>query len=229
MGIFDWFKKKEDEEKSLKELKQCDCGEVWCNSCQDQHKRCECGKFFHKNFDLCPYCHEENEMEFEIVKEYYENGKLKSEGNYPGLKNTWWSNEDSFWKSYYENGGLEREEEVKQYENSCGKTMIKEYYENGEVKSEGEYWWDCNCLSWRGPLDCRKIGKPCVECFIMEKCKDGLWKYYYRDGKLKLEGKYIVEKGSTLFPSDQRNGEWKVYDKTGEFSHELTYKNGELI
>ena len=32
-----------------------------------------------------------------------------------------------------------------------------------------------------------------------------------------------------VYYNGQRNGVWKVYDKNGEFSHELTYKDGKIV
>ena len=153
--------------------KKCVCGEVWCDSCINQHKQCECGKFFHKNFDLCPYCHKE-----EIDRQLKVNGL-----------------------------------------DSVSKNILdRAYHENGEIKSEGEYRHEFNCLSWGGPLDCRIIGIGCPECFMPSIYKVGLWKYYYRNGKLKYEGEYS---------DDERNGIWKVYDKNGTLTREIMYKNGE--
>ncbi len=167
MGIFDWFKKKKDEQKSLKELKQCDCGEVWCNSCQDQHKRCECGKFFHKNFDLCPYCH-------------------RTERKNYNMKN------------------------------------IEEHYSNGKLKILGTLHYS-DCTGWGGPFDCRIIGGGCPECLIPgdgRKWKEDYWKYYYENGNLCNEGRYL---------NDKREGEWKFYSENGNLTGKITFKNGEVV
>lgn len=97
-------------------------------------------------------------------------------------------------------------------------------------KCEGRYSSVDNCTSWGGPLDCRIIGGPCVECVGSIMYKDGLWKYYYSNGKLKMEGEYsdgIYETG--LSYNGQRNGVWKVYDKNGGLSNELMYKNEEIV
>ena len=174
MGIFDWFKKKKDEEKSLKELKQCDCGEVWCNSCQDQHKRCECGKFFHKNFYICPYCNDIEIERYRIkkIKEYYSNEKVKLTG-----------------------------------------TLNLNNFHSG-------------CTSWGGPLDCRVLGRPCVECVSCPDpndyptYKEGYWKYYYENGNLCNEGEY---------KKDQREGKWKFYSENGNLTDKITFKNGEVV
>ena len=171
---------------------------------------------------------EENlERETEIFKletnilKYHKNGNIKFEGNYPGHGHTWWWEEDSFGKSYYENGVLEREEEVTYYKNSCGRILIKEYFDNSQLKSEGEYCFDCDCLSWGGPVDCRRIGNPCPECFISKYWKNGLWKYYFRNGKLRMEGEYIWDNNSL---NHIQNGVWKIFDNTGKVYNELTYK-----
>ena len=58
--------------------------------------------------------------------------------------------------------------------------------------------------------------------------KDGLWKYYYLNGKLKMEGEYNGLNKS-VEDWDVRCGVWKTYHKTGKLSNKLTYKNGEIV
>jgi len=68
-----------------------------------------------------------------------------------------------------------------------------------------------------GPLDCH--GKGCVECIsLLHYNKLGMWKYYYDNGQLKMEGEY------TDFDFDLRCGKWKIYDITGKLSSDIIYK-----
>ena len=72
----------------------------------------------------------ENKRYTKSVKRHYENGQLKSEGNWKDGKM------EGLWKYYYENGQLELEGNQKD-----GKTdgLWKKYYENGQLKYESIY------------------------------------------------------------------------------------------
>ena len=105
---------------------------------------------------------------------------------------------------------------------------IKEYYDSGELKSEGNLIELQACTS-------RGSGKSIVEVDDHEFCQEcdmyttkrkiGLWKYYYKNGQLKMEGNYIVLDFIDL--PNHRDGIWKTYDKDGKFISELNYKDGE--
>ena len=65
-----------------------------------------------------------------LLKEYYKNGKLKSEDLYR-------KNGLLYYKNYYENGNLK--EEGSYNNNDCCQGYMKQYYENGNLKEEGNY------------------------------------------------------------------------------------------
>lgn len=100
-----------------------------------------------------------------VIKEYYENGKLKLEGikfedsipDYDDVTTTYNYFTKDF-KKYYENGNLEFE---------CDSNHIKEYYENGNLK---------------------------YSAFPDKNCQNALAEenYYYENGNLKQEVKYQI-------------------------------------
>ena len=100
-----------------------------------------------------------------VIKEYYENGKLKLEGikfedSFPDYDDvtTTYNRFTKDFKKYYENGNLEFE---------CDNNHIKEYYENGNLK---------------------------YSAFPDENCQNALAEenYYYENGNLKQEVKYQI-------------------------------------
>ena len=143
-------------------------------------------------------------MKKEIIKDHYENGKLKSEGE---LKQFTDCTSRGSGTSIVENN---HDFCVECILDTCSRKIgkWKYYHENGKLKMEGDY------------LVLDYIGLPIV--------KDGLWKYYYLNGKLKMEGEYNGLNKS-VEDWDVRCGVWKTYHKTGKLSNKLTYKNGEIV
>lgn len=89
-----------------------------------------------------------------------------------------------------------------------------EHYSNGNIKSKGKVvsYWPVN-------LGCGQKNR-------VEK-KVGKWKYYFPNGKLKTQGSYSKEKdcdGKSL-----KEGEWKVFDRTGKLIRTEEYHEGEMI
>ena len=80
---------------------------------------------------------------------YYENGQLRSEGN--------WENEErhGYWKEYYESGQLRSEGNWKNEERHG---YWKEYYESGQLKSERNYKDGYRLLSKCWEEDGNEIG-----------------------------------------------------------------------
>ena len=100
------------------------------------------------------------------------------------------------------------------------KEIAKDYYENGLIKSEGMRITSTDCLSIGGPLDCQ--GKGCVECLIgLITRKDGMWKYYYNNGNLKMKGKYKVFRFIGL--PEVKIGKWEYYYNNGNLKMEGEY------
>tara|TARA_B100000900_G_C20379389_1_gene633874 strand:+ start:115 stop:537 length:423 start_codon:yes stop_codon:yes gene_type:complete len=140
-------------------------------------------------------------MEEEIKKEYYDNGNLKSEGKWESLTDC-----TSI------GGPIDCQGEgcVECVGPTKRKTGLwKYYFDNGNLKMKGSY------------QILRFIGLPIV--------KTGLWKYYYDNGNLKTEGEYKGYNDKQGEGWNLRFGVWKIYDKTGQLSDQITYQNGEVI
>ena len=54
-------------------------------------------------------------------------------------------------------------------------------------------------------------------------------KEYYDNGNLKTEGEYKVYNDKQGEGWNLRCGVWKIYDKTGQLSDQITYQNGEIV
>lgn len=89
------------------------------------------------------------------------------------------------------------------YRNNIPVGLHRKYDDNGDVINSYIYSNDGILLS-EGIVD--KDGK-----------KEGKWKYFYSDGKLKAEGNYI---------SNLENGSWKFYFNDGSIEQNGEYKNG---
>ena len=196
MKIFDWFKRKKGEGTNLKGFKQCDRGHFYdekydsCTYCSYEKENCDCGKVW------CNSCQDQHKR--------CECGKF-------------------FHKNFYICPYC-HDIEIERY----NVKKIEEFYSNGKVKLTGTLNlnnFHGGCTSWGGPLDCRVLGRGCPECIFVPDhdyptYKEGYWKYYYENGNLCNEGKYLY---------DKREGEWKLYDDTGKLTDKITYKNGEVV
>ena len=138
-------------------------------------------------------------MKEEIVKEYYDNGELKSEGMWISLMNctSIGGPQDCQGKGCVECIDLTTRKDG----------IWKYYYNNGNLKMEGKY------------QVLRFIGLPIV--------KTGIWKYYYNNCNLRMEGEYNGYNDKPGEDWDLRCGVWKIYDKTGQLSDEIIYKNSQ--
>lgn len=73
-------------------------------------------------------------------KEFYENGKVKMEGEFKDCKRT------GIWKAYFDNGQLWSEGEFLNGERTGkGKT----YFPNGKINTEGQYTNDKQTGNWK--------------------------------------------------------------------------------
>ncbi len=114
--------------------------------------------------------------------------------------------------SRYTNGIAQIERDYKMVDGKRFATYEWEYYEDGNVLKEG-------------PLS------------SAEK-RDGIWKSFYRDGKLWSEGEYKngIREGRTVtyhdngkkyyegqFVKGQKSGIWKFYNKAGDFDNEIDF------
>jgi len=136
------------------------------------------------------------------------------------------------WTWYYPNGNVWREES---YFNGREDGMFTEYEKNGSIltkgdfingEREGEWIYQVGDHEERGTY---QIG-----------LREGIWKYYYNNGKLKYEGNYSQgnpdRRHKYYYPSGAlkeeqyyqlgiREKNWKKYDEEGNLVMTITYRN----
>ena len=168
-----------------------------------------------------------------LIKEYHDNGQLKSEITYKdGKKNgpyTWyWDNGnisdqgaykdgklDGPIKVYYYTGELQIEGVLKDRQ-KVG--IVRGYYKNGQLKSEGTYRND----ERNGPLKSYfKNGKLRSDELFKNDVQVGPFQYYHENGQLRLKG--------TRKNDGVKDGVVKEYDDSGKLIGEYTWKDDELI
>jgi uncharacterized protein len=147
---------------------------------------------------------------------FYDNGNVKQEGTYRDDK------KDGYFKEFAENGDLIS---VTKYVNGekqpdaqeIAKLDVQnEYWPNGKIRNSGTYRNGVAEGVYREYDTTGRIVKSMIysagniagEGIVKEDgVKDGPWKEYYADGKLKAEGNY---------KDDKRVGEWKFYYPDGK-------------
>lgn len=162
-------------------------------------------------------------------KWFYEDALLQLEGNYKhGLKN-------GYFKEYDRDGNLlsvtkyidgEKIEKAEELEKLDVRT---DYYPDGSVKIVATYTKDGTPEGVRREYDNKgqvekafifRRGKIIAEgIFTDAGKKEGLWKEYYPDGKMKATGTYA---------DDIKTGEWKFYYPNGQLEQTGSYKAGKL-
>lgn len=159
-------------------------------------------------------------------KWFYEDESIKQEGNFKhGLK-------DGYFKEFDTNGDLISAtkyldgEKVEKAEELVKLDVRTDYYPNGKVKvvatykdgvPEGvrrEYDADGKVEKSYIFLHGRIIGEG---IFTDAGLREGLWKEYYPDGKLKAKGNYIL---------DKKNSTWQYFYPNGKLEQEGIYDNG---
>ena len=168
-----------------------------------------------------------------LIKEYHDNGQLKSEITYKNGKEngpyTWyWDNGnisdqgaykdgklDGPIKVYYYTGELQIEGVLK-YRQKVG--IVRGYYKNGQLKSEGTYRND----ERNGPLKSYfENGKLRSDELFKNDVQVGPFQYYHENGQLRLKG--------TRKNDGVKDGVVKQYDDSGKLIGEYTWKDDELI
>ncbi len=168
-----------------------------------------------------------------LIKEYHDNGQLKSEITYKNGKEngpyTWyWDNGnisdqgsykdgklDGPIKVYYYTGELQIEGVLKDRQ-KVG--IVRGYYKNGQLKSEGTYRND----ERNGPLKSYfKNGKLRSDELFKNDVQVGPFQYYHENGQLRLKG--------TRKNDGVKDGVVKEYDDSGKLIGEYTWKDDELI
>ena len=172
------------------------------------------------------------------LKKFYENGNIKSEGEYSNGKL------NGKYKEYYENGTLSIEAEYllgnkngkyKEYYED-GKLSLeidylgdlqtgngKDFYENGKIEFEGEYF--ASEKNGKGKLYNKKGEIIFDGIFFLDKQWDGKGKEYFEEENdeepdnsiLKYEGEY---------KNGKRHGKGKEYNKKGQLIFEGIYVDG---
>ncbi|HNS17108.1 MAG TPA: hypothetical protein PKH94_01300 [Bacteroidales bacterium] len=185
-------------------------------------------------------------------KEFYDDGKLKAEGDYDnGKKTGGWKyyypdgtleqegfyNQggmlDGVWRWYYPSGALHREE---QYLNDLADGRSVEYDEAGKLVSSGEYIEGREEGFWFYDIDGSR-----EEGTYGNGLRSGTWSSYYQDGQLRFTGNFIDDnpngkhlyywgdgkiKEEGRYVMGLKEGEWLKFDPDGTLFIVITYENG---
>ena len=107
-----------------------------------------------------------------LWEEYYDNGQLRSAGNYMDSK------KDGLWQEYYENGNMAN---MVNFNDGKKVGLLKNYYTNGQLKGRINYIEGKE----HGMMELyHQNGKLMLEGFFKEANQISVWKYYDEDGKL---------------------------------------------
>jgi uncharacterized protein len=161
-----------------------------------------------------------------VWKFYSVAGKVEQTGSYNNGR------PDGLWKWYYENNSLLREEEYFQGKRDGSFT---EYSITGDIITQGQYSDGEKNGEWKYKSgDNTEIGK-----YILG-LRDGVWKSYYPEEKIKSKGNYVQgnpDGSHTIYYEDGRVKEeqyyemgvrektWKKFDEEGNTILTITYKN----
>jgi antitoxin component YwqK of YwqJK toxin-antitoxin module len=211
------------------------------------------GKTYSNGFVVAEGIYDERGYQQGKWKEYYNDGKLKSEGEYKDGKRIgewiYYHNNGKIeqrgkfvaggkpngeWKWYYETGNLLREEK---FRNGKEDGMMIEYSDTGNVITKGDFIDGEKDGPWMSIDGDRKN-----EGNYKNGQMDGVWKSHFSNGKLAFEGAYVDgnENGKHVYYYDtgqvdqegkyimgNREGDWKHYDSAGLLISVFEYKNGE--
>ncbi len=185
-------------------------------------------------------------------KEYYEDGKIRSEGSYlngkqVGLWKYYFANgkientgsfnkngkTEGDWKWYYDDGTIRKEET---YSNGLADGTSTEYDENGKIVAQGEYVDGNEQGKWVYQYgDIREEGN------YQDGSRDGLWKTWFANGQLLFEGKFVEDvpdgrhtyywdngkkKDEGIWVMGKKEGEWYKFDTDGNIFIVISYSNG---
>ncbi|MDR3259058.1 MAG: dynamin family protein, partial [Fusobacteriaceae bacterium] len=169
---------------------------------------------------------------YKTEKEYYENGKIKSEIRVSN------KNLKRKFKFYYENGKLEKKGIIINnfYEGLCisyydnGKNKIEANYKNGELDGKYKEFYHNGNIKLVGFMLNNKLsgeykeyndkGKRIIEGNLIDGLKEGIYKTYYSNGKKEAE---------LNFKNDKYEGLQKFYYENKKIRIHANYKNGELV
>ena len=139
-----------------------------------------------------------------LIKEYHDNGQLKSERTYKDGKL------DGLIKEYHDNGQLKSEITYKDGKKNGPYTW---YWDNGNISDQGAY----KDGKLDGPIKVYYYtGELQIEGVLKYRQKVGIVRGYYKNGQLKSEGTYR---------NDERNGPLKSYFENGKLRSDELFKN----
>jgi len=186
-----------------------------------------------------------------IYEEYYDNGQLRSRGNYRMNKPI------GLWEYFHENGALRMKGEIQDFQNNGYWTYYYEngakymegnlekgqktgnwtqYYENGKLKSKGTYVQNNANGPWYYFYEDGSI-----KAFTFYEKGKGFYREYYKSGGVKLEGLLVDGKSDSVWNYYHENGKlkatgvergglkdgfWKFMHETGLLASEGLYLNG---
>ncbi len=161
-----------------------------------------------------------------IWKFYNSEGKIEQTGGYSNGR------PDGLWKWFYDNGAILREEEYFQGQRDGAYT---EYSPDSEVIAQGQYSDGETNGDWK-----YKSGDFTEEGKYIIGLKDGTWRSYYGDGRLKFKGNFVqgnpdgthiyyYENGRVKEEQNYQMGirqkTWKKYNEDGTQFLTITYKD----
>ncbi len=191
-------------------------------------------KAYYKNGQLREIGTLKNEKEIGEWKWYFENGQLESVGSYEKGHQT------GQWKEYYSNGKLRR---IRNFINGflIGKSTT--YHLNGRIMLAGSYDDNGEKIGvWKKYHSDEKLIGISI-CKNGKEFKNGEWKYYDEDGKIKkIENyNYGVKTGKWEFydyygsiysieyyKNGKETGEWKMFNANGQIKSIKNFSNGKL-
>ena len=166
-----------------------------------------------------------------LWKYYHKNGKLEQQGMYNAK-----GNYDGEWKWFYDTG---KRLVVENFANGVEDGAFVEYDDTGIVIMKGNYQEGFETGFWYYQINnCKQSGN------FIEGKRDGVWKEYYSDGKLKFVGSFIDDtpngkhifywedekkKAEGTYVMGKREGEWRHYDTNGSLFLRIYYKDGREI
>jgi uncharacterized protein len=159
-------------------------------------------------------------------KFYNATGKLEQTGSYNNGR------PDGLWTWYYDDNAVLREEEYFQGKRDGSFT---EYSETGEIITQGQYSDGEKNGEWKYKSgDNTEVGKYIIGL------RDGIWKSYYPEDKIKSKGNYVQGnpdgpqifyypdgrvKEEEYYDMGIRERTWKKFDEDGNTLLTISYKN----
>ncbi len=141
------------------------------------------------------------------VKLFSKFGNKLAEGNYLNEQKT------GLWKLYSQNIKIAEES----YKNGKKHGITKKFYPTGEVLEQSE--WQNGKKEGRHQVF-YKNGEPYMQCKFSDGKRNGLCLARFKNGRIEMEAYY---------ENNVRHGEWKFYNKEGDYLYSLNYDNGKLL